>query len=773
MMTASCLETKREEVVRKFHPGIECLVGLTILFAMEGGALAGEPLPEFFEERVAPLLVEHCLGCHGSGEPKGGLDLTRRSTALKGGKRGEAIVPGRPAQSHLLERVVKGEMPKKDGDRTRRLTAGEVEILREWIRDGAAWPVDRVLDPYERTTSTRAGWDWWSLQPIRRPALPERTAEPDGGSVSHPIDRFVLARLREKGMTPAPPASRRTLIRRLHFDLIGLPPEPEKVDAFAVDEDPRAYETLVDELLDSPAFGERWARYWLDLVRFAETNGYERDATKPHAWRYRDYVIRSFNEDKPFNRFVLEQLAGDELADRSLETVVATGFLRLGTWDDEPNDDLEYRYERLEDQVQATGTTFLGMTLRCARCHNHKFDPIPQVDYYRVASSFWAGFIEARDRKWMGGPTYEELGHEVLGWTDRGREVPPLKRLYKGDPRQPREDVEPGYLSMVRALDRPLEPPPSGAKTTQRRLQLAIWIVHPDNPLTARVFVNRLWQHHFGHGLVRTPNNFGFRGDPPTHPKLLDWLARELIDGGWRVKRLHKSIVTSRTYRMSSVHPSRQEYEQNDFSNAYWWRAERRRLDAEALRDSMLAASGRLDRKMGGESFFPRVDPEALEGLSRKGSAWGTSPESERNRRSIYIFTKRSLLVPLMTVFDFADTTQGCPRRDVTTVAPQALALLNNRFVHDCSESFARRLLEDGKGRPDDRIRSAWRIAFAREPSAEEVEASRRHIRAQRKHFESRLGKPDGGKVPPDPRFLAWASLCHVLLNANEFIYVD
>ena len=382
-------------------------------------------------------------------------------------------------------------------------------------------------------------------------------------------------------MTPAPEADRRTLVRRVYFDLLGLPPTAEEVDAFVTDESPSAYVRLVTRLLDSPHYGERWARFWLDLVRFAETSGYERDQEKPGAWKYRDWVIRAINDDKPFDRFVVEQLAGDELPGRSEETVTATGFLRLGTWNDEPNDPQDYKYDRLEDLVHVTSAAFLGTTVKCARCHDHKFDPILQADYYRIGAAFWPGPIEPRGRELLGGPTPEELGYDVLGWTDVSCNPAELHLLKKGEPAHPGPVVEPGVLSMIPSLNYTQPVPSEDSRTTLRRLRLAQWIVDPRNPLTARVFVNRLWQHHFGQGLVRTPDNFGFTGDRPSHPELLDWLAAEFVDEGWTAKRMHLLIMTSRAYRQASVHPAQEAYEKRDPEVRLLWRSARRRLDAE------------------------------------------------------------------------------------------------------------------------------------------------------------------------------------------------
>ncbi len=624
---------------------------------------------------------------------------------------------------------------------------------------GAARPQDEARDSFAKTTDRRAGRDWWSLQPVRRPPVPVASG------AANPVDAFLLAKLDERGWTMAPPADRRTLVRRLSHDLLGLPPSFEDVEAFAADARPDAYERLVDKLLASPHYGERWGRHWLDVVRYAETCGYERDQVLPHVWKYRDWVVRAFNDDLPYDRFATAQLAGDELPDRTEQTLIATGFIRLGTWNDEPNDPQEYKYDRLEDMVHATSTAFLGITVKCARCHDHKFDPVRQTDYYRMAAAFWAGPIEPGPRELLGGPDAKTLRTDVLGWTDRRRDVPPIHLLKKGDPNRPGDVVEPGQQSMIPALDRPLSPPPPGAKTTHRRLQLAKWVTDARNPLTARVWVNRLWQHHFGEGLARTPDNFGFNGDKPTHPELLDWLAAELVDGAWTTKRLHKLLLLSRAYRQSSVHPRQEEYARADAANCLWWRAERRRLDAESLRDALLAASGGLDvARVGGPSFAPDIASGALEGLSTKGAAWKASPPEQQRRRGVYIFTKRGLLPPLLTTFDFADTTLPCCRRDVTTVAPQALALLNNPFVHRQSAALARLVAAETSDRSD-QVCQAWRRTLSRSPRPSEVGAALAHLDAQARHF------AEAGRA--DPERLALESLCHVLLNANEFLYVD
>jgi hypothetical protein len=716
-----------------------------VRFVLAYATLSGPPIVlaagagSDFEADVAPILAKRCLECHNARDANGQLVLTTAQAALAGGESGPVLVPGKPEDSPLLHRVVAGEMPPPRRGKPQTLPESEQKLLRAWIADGANWPAERTLDLFEASNDVRAGRDWWSLRPIRRPAKPPALN----------VDEFIRERLTAAKLEPAPPAAKSALIRRLFDDLIGLPPTFEQIQAFEGAANPQAYERLVDELLASPQFGVRQARHWLDLVRFAETCGYERDQVKPFAWKYRDWVVNSFNDDKPFDRFVLEQLAGDELPDRTADSVIGTGFLMLGTWNDEPNDPQEYKYERLEDLVHATSSAFLGMTVKCARCHDHKFDPIAQEDYYRMAGVFWPGPIEPRKSELIGGVTADELGvAEVLGWTDIRREPPPLHLLKKGDPRHPLAIVEPAHLSMIPSLARPWEAPAGDAKSAQRRLQLAKWIVDPANPLTARVIVNRLWQQHFGQGLVRSPNDFGFNGLKPTHPELLDALAADLIDHGWTLKRLHKLMVMSQTYQQASVHPRQDEYQQQDAGNSLWWHAERRRRDAESLRDAMLQASGEIDLRLGGPSFKPSVSAEALEGLSRKSGAWQESSPDEQRRRSLYIFSQRSLLPPLMTTFDFPDTTLPCAQRDNTTVAPQALALLNGQFVQDRSTALAQRIQSEPKNA--DVIAAAWRFAVGRSPADAERSLAENYLAAQQRQFEQWVQSLPATTVPTE-----------------------
>lgn len=742
----------------------DSMLGVLVILATTVNTSAKEYVE--FDRDVAPILVRRCVECHQGDDPQGALDLTSAASVAIGGDQGPALVPGDPVQSRLVARVVAGEMPPAQNGRSQQLPQREIEVLQQWIAEGARWPASRVLDLFEQTTDVRAGRDWWSLLPVSRPTPPHVIT---GDRVSNPIDSFVLARLEQNDMALAPPADRRTLIRRIYFDLLGLPPTPERVEAFVVDDSPDSYERLVDELLASPHHGERWARYWLDVVRFAESCGYERDQMKPGIWKYRDWVIEALNNDMPYDQFVTEQLAGDEVPWRSEATVIATGMLRAGTWNDEPNDPADYLYERLEDVVHVTSSAFLGLTVKCARCHDHKFDPIKQTDYYALGSFFWPGYLGQAN---LGGPSSDQLGYDVFGWTDKGAQPEPIRLLIKGQRSRPGPIVAPRFLSATPALQRPVRPPPENSRTTHRRLQLADWITDCRNPLTARVFVNRLWQHHFGRPIVGSPNNFGFKSDPPTHPDLLDWLAAEFMDGQWRIKRMHRLILLSTVYQQASSHPQHDAYSNVDFANRLLWRQNRRRLDAEALRDAVLAVSGTLNWTMGGESFYPQLSGEALEGLSKKGEAWGESSLAARRRRSIYMVTRRSRLLPMMTTFDFCDTTLPCGKRDITTVAPQALALMNNHFFHQQSEELARRVASDAGAAPVHQVTRAWRLALGRAPTESELAAALTHLAEQRRHFAD-FAPQQAPELAEGPSQLALASLCHVLLAANEFIYVD
>jgi hypothetical protein len=647
----------------------------------------------------------------------------------------------------------------------------------------------------------------WAFQAVRRPNVPRVEDRP---WCRNPIDRFVLATLEGKGWRPNSWPSPLALLRRLHLDLTGLPPTIHEQDAFLCNPSPEALDRVVDDLLARPAYGERWARHWLDVARFADSNGFERDATKPHAWRYRDWVIRSLNEDKPYDRFLIEQLAGDELPDAGTDTLIATGFLRLGPWDDEPADPAQDRFDQLDDVVSTTSEVFLGLTLGCARCHDHKFEPLTSLDYTRMVAVF-APLRRPRDgRKELdlpaGAPAQVESVAErdreigalrvaidalrarvALGDGDASDEIrrredeirslrertPDLPRGYffsesspdtlqthllaRGQASRPGPVVAPGVPAVLVANQPGF--PDRGPATSRRRLTLARWLARPDHPLTARVIVNRVWQFHFGEGLVRTPSEFGTAGDPPTHPELLDWLADWFThEGGWSLKNLHRLILGSNAARMAKTR--RDEYAADDPEGRLLWRMPYRRLEVEAIRDSILWASGQLNPAMYGPSMFPPVPKAALEGSSDPETIWKTSDEREASRRTIYAFVKRSMIVPMIEVLDFCDTTRSAPRRLVTSTAPQALALFNGEFVDRQSHHFADRLIREAGNDPGAQVRLAYRVALGRPAKPDEV--------ATMTAFLDR----EAGSAP-DARREALARLARVIFNLNEFAYPD
>lgn len=614
----------------------------------------------------------------------------------------------------------------------------------------------------------------WAFQPLKRPPPPSVR---NTSWVRSPIDAFILAKVESRGWQPAPPVAKAAFLRRLYLDLTGLPPAPRELETFLADPSPNSISARVDDLLSRPAYGERWGRHWLDLVRYAESNGYERDGAKPSAWRYRDYVIRSFNADKPYDRFLLEQLAGDELPDADTESMLALGFTRLGPWDDEPADPAEDRFDQLDDIVSTTAQAFLGMTLGCARCHNHKFEPLSQLDYYQMVAIFDPLRRPEAGRQDLDAPALPPrqwrarnlsaaatmLSSRGLGQTTtaaclvnvpRGyfhleAPKPPVTHLLvRGKAARPGPAVKPG-IPRVLCTTQPTFPE-TGTGTSQRRLTLANWII--GSPLAARVIVNRLWQFHFGEGLVRTPSDFGVNGQAPTHPELLDWLASEFIRQGWSIKRLHREILASNTYRMSKVRNV--EYAKADPENRLWWRFPYRRLEVEAIRDSILQASGQLNRQLYGPSMYPEVPKEALAGNSDPDKIWKASEERETSRRTVYAFIKRSMVVPLFEVFDLCDTTRTSAQRLTTTVAPQALSLFNGGFVQRQASYLADRLEREAGDRPQKEINLAYLLTVCRLPSDGESTALRQFLgRGQRRQ--------------------ALEQLCRVLFNFNEFVYPD
>lgn len=947
---------------------------LCLLFALVARCLAGAQTPKvLFQEQIEPVLVARCLECHGS-EKEGGLDLRSRASALVGGDSGAVIVPGQPEESWLLDRVADGEMPPDE-----RLSNQQIAAFRRWIEQDVYYP-DSPLDPYARTTERRAGHDWWSLQPLAKERPPDATAFPPRWR-SHPIDRFVYSRLMEQGLSPSRRADRRSLIRRVTYDLTGLPPTPEEITRFLRDPSDDAYTKLVDRLLQSPRYGEHWGRHWLDVIRFGESTGFERNIIINDLWPLRDYVIRSFNRDKPFRDLVLEHLAGDVLHPGNADVEVATAFLVCGPYDNVGNQDAiqaaRIRADTIDEMIRATGETFLGLTVGCGRCHNHKFDPITQRDYYGLYATFAGVFHgrreiataqqrQRRDRRlapltqrrqelreaiqaleakilartehridayesrwtrppanrhgteetfapvaarylrlivdsaehdpsqnsgyridevdiWTAGPNPRNVARLEQGatadgksriaedfqgaygarrtidgqfgacWVAHGPEltiklgrpetiervvfssdrlkaagapatfvadyriavsmdgqhwirvadsrdrspihaahrrkrlieaaitdgeqqrlaelrgelhrlaeriaaVEPLPTMWAGNFRQPDQAVHvfhggdpqrqgpqvvPASLSAIdhTAVGYRL---PAGAPEGQRRLALARWLVAADHPLTARVLANRLWHYHFGTGIVATPSDFGFMGDRPSHPQLLDWLARLVHDYGWRLKPIHRLIVTSEAYRQSADY--RQEPGRRDAECRWLWRFPPRRLSAEEIRDSMLYASGLL-RPVGGGAGF-RLYRYLEDNVATYVPLDNHGPDTYR--RAVYHQNARAARVDLMAEFDAPDCAFAAPRRAATTTPLQALTLMNHDLTSDVARALAARLRrEAGADHPDQQIRRAFVLLVGRRPASEERHAARAFLR--------KFDLP---------------ALARVLLNSNEFIYL-
>jgi Protein of unknown function (DUF1553)/Protein of unknown function (DUF1549)/Planctomycete cytochrome C len=701
----------------------------------------------FFENEVQSILKEHCLKCHGGGpKVKANFRVDSREALLRGGDLGPAVSLTKPAESRLLQaiRYEELEMPPAG-----KLPAHEIEVLTKWVSDGIPWSAvantASTARPAAATTHKPAANNW-SLRPVVRPVVP-RVKQPDW--CSNPIDAFILARLEAENLAPASPADRVTLIRRLQYDLTGLPPTPEEIDAFVADRSLDAYERLVDRLLGSSQYGEKWGRHWLDLVRYGETNGYERDSAKPYAWRYRDYVIDAFNRDKGFDQFIREQLAGDELEPDGAEALIATGYYRLGIWDDEPADRPLAHYDGLDGIISTTGQVILGMSINCARCHDHKIDPIPQRDYYRLLAFFQS--IREPDAKNLK-KVSDAQGNQVQVMCVAERASAPTHVLLRGNPNLEGDKVEPGVPEILSTGAPKFENGPG------KRRALADWLTRRENPRTARVLANRVWQYHFGCGIVPTPNDFGGLGEAATHPELLDWLAAELMDGGWRLKRMHRLIVLSSAYRMASL--GRTTELAADPSNKWYWRFPMRRLTAEEVRDSVLAVSGTLNPKAGGPSVFPPIPKEVMAGQSVPGQGWSTSPPAEAARRSVYVHVKRSLLVPIMATHDAADTDFSCPVRYTTTVPTQALGLLNGAFCNEQARFFADRLARDASDDLAEKVRRAIRLTTGREPDAGEVKGDVDFI--NRLINDEHLSAHDALK-----------QYCLLALNANAFLYLD
>ena len=765
------------------------------------------------------MLQKNCSGCHNPASPAGGLSVAGMDALLSGGKHGAALTPGDSKQSLLMQYVRGEKSPRMPMGGT--LAAETVGSLAEAID---------ALKPLAAGVKKRDPHLDWLLH---KPTTPPVPTVQNATWVRNPIDAFILTKLEAKQLTPAPAASKRALLRRAYFDLIGLPPTPAEMDAFQSDASADAYEKVIDKLLADPRYGERWGRHWLDLARFAESDGFAIDGERPNAWRYRDYVIRSLNHDKPYDQFVKEQIAGDELQGDRPEHLVALGFLRMGTWEADANFKTQLRQDVLNELTGTVGQVFLGFTVGCARCHDHKYDPIPQRDFYRLQAFFApmrvedrpAAFLAVEHPKLMkaklrkfeddseaAADTLKQLeatlkakykqaagekkaadfikalkdvkeptftAAERKSWNeakDAARkladsaaryrpvaysvsdvappQVPSLAETFVlagGELANKGEKVEPGFPQAVSGENGPAKIPFAGG-SSGRRLALAEWIASPDNPLTARVIVNRLWQHHFGEGIVRTPSDFGINGDRPSHPELLDWLASQLVEKKWSLKAMHRLMLTSNTYRQSAENPAMLKYSEIDPKNQLLWRMNWLRLEGETIRDSVLAASGELQKSDGGPGVFVSVPADVADGF--EFFKWFPSSEKEQARRTIYTFQRRSVMNPMVEVFDGANMSEVCSRRSATVVPTQAFTLLNGEFVHNEARHFADRVVELAGPDRDKQLDKAFALALGRTPSTGERQ------------------KAAALFASAEPRE-ALAQLAVVLFNVNEFIYLE
>ena len=806
---------------------MRCRSLLALVAAISFAPVAASAEPggaKYFEQHVRPLLASKCIKCHGPGKQEGGLRLDSLQAMLDGGDSGPALVPGETAASLIVEavRYESFEMPPAG-----QLPEDQIAPLVNWIAAGAPWPEHGEAVRETSGALTDADRQWWAFQPLTRPDVPQ---VPGDHWSRTEIDHFVYRRLADEGMTPAPQASREDLVRRLYYDLIGLPPTPAEIEAFVLDESPAAWERLIDQLLRDDRYGEHWGRYWLDLVRYAESDGWNQDAYRPHIWRYRDYVVRSFNEDKPYPQFVREQLAGDEIPDADPQALAATGYLRLGIYEYNQRDARSLWNDSLNEITDVTGDVFIGMGMACARCHDHKFDPILQRDYFKLRAFFepliWrddvpmanaqqraeyevkhAAWKKAsadvhaqidallkpyHDRKWKSTvdkfpldiqacfhkPIEQRTSweHQMAYLIERQFEEEgggPLKSMTKEDqakheelkaqlaefdhlkpeplpalmtaadfpglisptriPDAPEsEPVLPGFLSVLEgALPADVPQPQARPNTSGRRTALAQWIGQPDNPLTTRVIVNRVWQQHFGQGIVPTTSDFGSLGLPPTHPELLDWLTTTFVDDGWSLKKLHKRILMSAVWQQSSLHPQAAQYQQKDPAEELLWRFRINRLTAEQIRDAALAASGELQLKTGG----PSVD--------------GDVP-----RRSLYVKFQRNNPDTFLQLFDVANGLVSIAQRNSTTTPVQSLMMLNGDWMLQRAEKMAERLKQSSAGTPDDIVSQAFRWAWGRAPQSDEMQRAKQFV----------------GQPIRDDRLV---DFCHVLMNSNEFLYLD
>ncbi|MEM6690823.1 MAG: PSD1 and planctomycete cytochrome C domain-containing protein [Planctomycetota bacterium] len=790
----------------------------------------------FFESKVRPLLVEHCFECHGPEEESGGLRLDSLAAMVSGGDSGPAIIPGDSHKSLFMKAVrYEGyEMPP-----TQRLPQDAIEVLRQWVDAGAPWPgVDlKQIRPIQKQREfSLEDRQWWAIQPIKKPSVPEV-----GGSLGQwaqtELDHFIARRLADNELAPAPRASKTTLIRRLYFNLVGLPPSPAEIQEFLDDTSKDSYEKLVDRLLDDRRYGERWARHWLDLVRYADSDGYRADAIRPNAWRYRDYVIDSFNQDKPYDRFMAEQIAGDEMFPEDSQSLIATGYLQHGIYEWNSRDAVGQRDILISEMTDVTGDVFLGLGMQCAKCHDHKFDPILQEDYFALRAFFepvrlhtdadiatpeqkakhevalkpWQkatknireklDALQAKYREKSRSTAIERFPESIqlmaykpseertsveqqlvdlvqrqvdydynrletsMNSEDARSYKSLKKKLEKFDSLKPtglptarvvrdigidapptiipkkQIDVVPGFLKI---LDSRTPNITAGDETTGRRTALAKWLGQPENPLSTRVIVNRIWQFHFGTGLASSASDFGRLGEAPSHPELLDWLVGKFVEDGWRLKPLHRRIVLSSTYQQSSKHADAARHHQVDPTNRLRWHWSTNRLDAEQIRDALLVVSGKLRKATGGP-----------------GQSATTS-----SRRSIYTLVRRNTRDPLLEVFDLPRFFTSTAKRDQTTSPLQSLLLINSSQMLSFATALAERVCSETNGSPtpDVRIVNLWTRVFGRPPNEDEIASALGFIHQQSQRM--------GDNLPDSMEHEAWIDLCHVLLNSNEFLYV-
>lgn len=716
---------------------------------------------DFFESRIRPVLIEKCSDCHTGDTPEGDFKIESLSDLTKGGMSGPALVVGKPDVSELIKRLDHAE-PKKMMPPTERLSAQQIADFKQWVQDGAVWPAGDLpmMDPRSEAEKLP-----WAFQPLTNPTPPEVH---DVAWCRNEIDRFIRASQEVQNLKPLAPADKRTLLRRVTLDLTGLPPTPDEIEAFLADNSPEAFHGVVERLLANPAYGERWGRYWLDLVRYADTSGDGTDTPIPEARYYRDYVIAAFNQDLPYDQFLTEQLAGDILAKqtpddpRNHEKIIATGFIALSR---RFGNSRNAEYELIvDDTIDTMGRSMLGLSLGCARCHHHKFDPVSTEDYYGMFGYFHstlyphAGTEHQKDRADFIPitvpdslkPTYDSL--EAWAVSDKKEGVGDASILVAGDPHKKGDKAPRGF---IHSIDPTLPAIPEGQSG---RLELARWIASSKHPLTARVVVNRIWQHHFGQGLVATPSNFGKQAEPASHPELLDWLAREFMDHGWSFKHLHRKILLSSTYRLGSW--SEMEQAKLDEGNRYYWRFQRQRMDAEALRDSILAVSGTLQPGSNGRHPFKPNDKLKY----NQGNPFNEI--FDHNHRTVYLMQPRLNKHPFMALYDGPDPNKSTEQRAASTVALQALSLMNGAFLKEKATALAQRITTEAPD-PQARIQLAYTLLLGRPAESTEQAEALDYLNS----YEAQLRSE--GRSAEEATIVAWTSLSRVMLSSNEFIYID